>query len=48
VVDEQDAFEMVHLVLEAGREQVVDFLFVALPSTSCQRARMREGRSTSA
>ena len=48
MVDEEHAFEMVHLVLEADGEQAVDLLLVRVAVSSSQRARMRSGRSTSA
>ena len=48
VIDEQHAFEMVHLVLQAGGEQPVGFEHAeCLPSRSRYSALMRAGRSTS-
>ena len=45
MVDEQDAFEMVHLVLEADRQQAVESSRGACPCSSSQRARI--GRDAS-
>ena len=47
VVDEQDAIEMVDLVLHAGRQQTVAGQLLRLPSRSRNRTVTLAGRTTS-
>ena len=48
MVDEQDAVEMIHLVLDHGGQQPVGLQFADLAFAVEKRTRMRAGRITSA